>query len=69
MNKNKQFGFTVAELFVAIILIAIIVLSVGGWVANIVKLAGMSFDPISGMAVLRIVGIFLAPLGAVLGFM
>ena len=37
-----------------------------GWVANIVKL--FSLDTVSGEMVLRAVGIFLAPLGAVLRF-
>ena len=38
-----------------------------GWILNIVKLAGMNFDHINGMMVLRVIGIFMAPLGAVLG--
>lgn len=40
-----------------------------GWVWNIIKLAEMTFDPITGMMVLRVIGIFVAPLGAVLGFL
>ena len=39
-----------------------------GWVMNIIELIGMTFDPITGMAVARIIGIFVAPLGAVLGY-
>lgn len=46
----------------------VVVGGLGGWVWNIVKLAHMGFDPLTGMAVLRIVGIFLAPLGAILGY-
>ena len=38
-----------------------------GWVWNIVKLAGM--DAVTGMFALRIVGIPVAPLGAVLGYL
>lgn len=37
-----------------------------GWVLNIISLAGM--DGESGMMILRAVGIFIAPLGAVLGY-
>lgn len=39
-----------------------------GWILNIVAIAQSSFDVISSMLVLRIAGIFVAPLGAVLGF-
>lgn len=45
------------------------VLAIGvGWVLNIIALAGMSFDPITGLAVLRVIGVFIPPLGAVLGY-
>lgn len=41
-----------------------------GWVLNIVKILGMDFDPnnISMMLVLRLIGVIVAPLGAVLGY-
>jgi len=39
-----------------------------GWVLNIVNLCGSSFDPVTGMDVARVVGIFIPPLGAVLGY-
>ena len=68
MRKNQK-GFTIIELFIVIIGLAGIV----GWVVNIVKLAHMGV-PIdlahtSIMFILRIAGIFVPPLGAVLGFM
>ncbi len=37
-----------------------------GWIANIVRLALM--DGFSGLLVLRVLGIFMLPLGAVLGY-
>ena len=47
----------------------VIVIAAGyGWVMNIITLAHSSFDVITGMLVLRVVGIFVAPLGTVLGF-
>jgi hypothetical protein len=49
-----------------IFLVMISILGIGGWVNNIVELAGM--DGFSGMLVLRVAGIFIAPLGAILGF-
>jgi len=39
-----------------------------GWVLNIVKLVGAGFDPIGAEVVLRVIGIFMAPLGAILGY-
>lgn len=62
---KKQNGFTSVELVIAVVGL----LAVGGWIANIVKLAGSSFDPITGMVVLRAIGVFFAPLGAILGFL
>lgn len=50
--------------------IAIAVIGFGGWVANIVKLVNSGFEVAQwgGMEVARVIGIFFAPLGAVLGF-
>lgn len=44
---------------------------VGGWIANIVKLVGLAYitDPNYVMAALRIAGIFVPPLGVVLGYL
>lgn len=53
-------------LTIAIVLIWIV--GVIGWIMNIMTIAGSSFDVLSGMLILRVIGIFVAPLGAVLGF-
>ncbi len=50
-----------------IFMIALVIAGLGGWIANIVKLIGMDFV-VSGMLIARAVGIFVAPLGAVLGY-
>jgi hypothetical protein len=63
--KHLQRGFTAIELFV----VALVLLGVGGWIANIVKLTGMDFGSITGMLIVRAVGIFVAPLGSVMGFL
>jgi hypothetical protein len=65
MKMQKQRGNAI----VAIVLIVIGLALAGGWVANIVKLAGMDFASVTGMLVLRAIGIFIAPLGGVLGFL
>lgn len=50
--------------------VLITVLTAGiGWVMNIVKLVGMLGGDITAMFIARIVGVAIAPLGAVLGFM
>lgn len=59
----------IGGIFGAILLYGTIVLLIGvGWVLNIIELAGMSFEPITGLAVLRVIGVFIPPLGAVLGY-
>lgn len=62
---NKQYGYTLAELVV--VLISIIGLI--GWIWNIVKIAQSSFDVITGLLIVRCIGVFVAPAGAVLGFL
>ena len=61
---KKQFGFTSTEMIMAIgawVMLA-------GWVWNIAKLASICCE-ISGSLVLRAVGVFVPPLGAVIGFL
>lgn len=62
---KKQHGFYVFQLLVVMLVVA----GVCGWIANVVKLVGSNFDPITGIVVARAIGIFVAPLGAVLGFL
>lgn len=50
--------------------IALVIWIVGiiGWILNIVAIADSSFDAITGILVLRAIGVLVAPLGAVLGY-
>jgi len=52
------------------IILAVWILSIIGWVMNIVKLLsfGGAVAAMGILEVLRVVGIFVAPLGAVLGY-
>lgn len=52
----------------ALVYLALILCFAYGWISNIVKLIDSNFDPLIGMVVARGIGIFVAPLGAVLGF-
>ena len=60
--KEKKYGI-LALVIIATVYIAALV----GWVLNLVKLFGLSTDDL-GELILRIVGIFLAPIGAVAGY-
>ena len=48
--------------------LAFVVVIIGGWILNLVEIVNYDFASITGMIVLRIAGIFIAPLGAVLGW-
>lgn len=39
-----------------------------GWIINIVQLFSTSFEPLTAVAVLRVVGVFVPPLGAIMGY-
>jgi len=65
---RNQKGFTLVELTIALVWFVLVVGGMIGWVLNIIKLVGMIDSEITTMFVLRIVGIFAAPLGAVLGY-
>ncbi len=43
-------------------------LAASGWIANIVKLAHMDLTSMTGLLIVRAIGICVPPLGIVLGF-
>ena len=61
----KDDGFTLTEILITLVGI----LGIIGWVMNIVKIVGAELVPITTIFVIRVVGIFVPPLGAVLGYM
>ena len=55
------------DLWVMVVIwIALAIVSIVGWGLNIIKLFGA--DTISGEVVVRVIGVFAAPLGAILGY-
>lgn len=63
--KHNQSGFALTELFGLLIMLALF----GGYIVNIIKLISDFGDtPVTTMFIGRCIGIFLMPLGAVLGF-
>ncbi len=63
---KQQLGYAMVLM---VVWISLLILAIGGWVANIVKLIGMDFGAITGLLIVRAVGIFIAPLGAVMGYL
>jgi hypothetical protein len=61
---KKQNGYTT----IALVIIGLYVAAAVGWVWNIVKIIGADWSHIGGMLIARVIGAFLAPLGAILGF-
>lgn len=51
-----------------VVWIALILAGVYGYISNIVDIISMVNDPITGMFILRCVGIVVYPLGAILGY-
>ncbi|EIX1536011.1 hypothetical protein G9X50_20430 [Cronobacter sakazakii] len=51
------------------LLVGLCVLLLGGWVMNLLKLiASGDLDSHAGMTLARVVGVFLVPVGGILGF-
>ena len=60
----KQQGFTLPQLIVVLVILA----GGWGWVWNIIKLISMSLDPITGLLIVRAIGIFVFPVGMIVGY-
>lgn len=61
MGKSSAAGLIAGQLF--------IVLLVGiGWVMNILDLVGMELDVVTIELILRVIGIVVVPLGAIMGY-
>lgn len=63
MQKQK------GNVSVFVFYVALVLLALGGWIANIVKIWNSGFDVLTGMVIARCIGVFMAPLGAVLGYL
>lgn len=53
---------------VSLVAINIFVLLIVGWGLNIYKVTISPLEPLTTMVIVRIIGIFLAPLGGILGW-
>ena len=57
-----------AVTIVQLLVVAITVTVAAGWFMNIFKLLDMSVTPLTTWLIVRVIGIFLPPLGGVLGY-
>ena len=61
---KKQAGFTAVEMLTVIVVVA----GLAGWVMNIIAIIHDCCTPLTGLVVARIIGVFMFPVGAVLGY-
>lgn len=54
--------------FTTFFVVIVLVCALAGWFMNLGQLIGMSFEPLTGLAVVRVIGVFIAPLGSILGY-
>jgi hypothetical protein len=76
METHSTTGGTVSKhcnignsLIIICVWLVLAIISIVGWVSNIVKLYDLGLDPLTGEVVIRVVGIFVAPLGVVMGYL
>lgn len=65
MNRKTPRDYTD---FIGIVSISLLIAFAYGWIANIITIFGME-DITSGEGIIRIIGIFMAPLGAIMGYL
>ena len=68
MKIKKQSGFTASELL-SVFFGIILILGMIGWIMNIITIFSTMANPISGVFIIRIVGIIVAPIGAIMGWL
>lgn len=66
--KEMVRGSETAGLLALVAIVAVALLGLVGWVLNIVALFGSDLGEITGMFVLRIVGVVIPFIGAILGW-
>ena len=62
MRKSKNYGVGASIAFLVILALFII-----GWILNIIDLIKMDIE-LTGVVILKIIGIFIVPLGSIMGW-
>lgn len=65
-SKFKQKG---AATVVALSVILLWIVGIVGWVANLVQVVHQISSPITGLFIIKAIGIVVAPVGVILGWM
>lgn len=68
MKPYRGDSSVTGEAISAIIYLAIFIAFVVGYIGNIVKLIGLFGDGFTAELIIRLVGVFAAPLGAIAGY-
>lgn len=56
------------KILVFMFYIIFVAFAIIGWVMNIIQVFNANFNEINGELVLRVIGVFIAPIGAVMGY-
>lgn len=65
MMRNIRVGLSDTGIIAVLMLVA---LAAVGWILNIISLMSMELLPLTGFVILKIIGIFLFPIGAIIGW-
>jgi hypothetical protein len=66
--KNNDAAELIGDLLGFCLITSIAVGGTAGWAMNIIKIAGSDFNHINGELVIRVIGVPMLPLGAVMGY-
>jgi hypothetical protein len=62
-NNKAQMGIAAVLIWLSIFIAAI-----AGWIMNLVAIVNHDFALEVGLGIVRVIGVFIAPIGAVLGY-
>ena len=68
MIRRSKFSGAAVTLSAGILMVTVLGAGFYGWVMNIIKIVELADQVVTGMFILRLIGILLAPLGAILGY-
>jgi len=72
LTKGESMDFAIRKIggaIVCVLVVALVLAGACGWIENIIKMVHMLDGPATAMFIARIVGIFAAPLGMILGYL
>ena len=64
---KRQLGFTVTELLIGGGGFPFVLAAIFGWGWNVVKIATSDFE-LTGMLIARVIGVFVPPVGSIIGY-